>query len=289
MADAQPTIDLSQPILRQVGAMGAAYDAWVHAAISSRTARAVNAASASAASASAASASAASASAASAKGAGADVRQPPKWSSSLRIFRSGALELMSHVSWWLVLVVWVPIVIALFLGAVLWLELPPARAAMWGGIGLLLWTLTEYVLHRFVFHYKPRSAFGRKFHFLVHGIHHLDPWDGTRLVFPPLAGLAVAAGLYGLFRIFLPTPESMAGMGGLLIGYMVYDLTHYYTHHAKPRSRWGKFLKAYHLAHHHKHWERMFGVSQPLWDIVFRTGRPPPVARAARAKDGHAA
>ena len=66
----------------------------------------------------------------------------------------------------------------------------------------------------------------------------------------------------------------MASMAGLLAGYVTYDMTHYYTHHAKPKSRWGKFLKAYHLAHHHKHWMAMYGVSQPLWDIVFRTGRP---------------
>ena len=44
--------------------------------------------------------------------------------------------------------------------------------------------------------------------------------------------------------------------------------------YARPRTRLGKFLKAYHLAHHHKHWTAMFGVSNPLWDVVFRTGRP---------------
>jgi len=247
-------VDLSKPILGQVGSMGTAYDAWVHAAISPRAAQAANDRAA--------------------HNPAADVRQQPKWSKSLRIFRSGLLELMSHIPWWLVLVVWVPIVVALFVGSIAGFGLAPAHAAMWGGIGIFFWTLTEYVLHRFAFHYKPRSAFGRKFHFLAHGIHHLDPWDGTRLVFPPVAGLAIAACLYGVWRVFVPTPEAMAGMGGLLIGYLAYDLTHYYTHHAKPRSRWGKYLKAYHLAHHHKHWERMFGVSQPLWDIILRTGRP---------------
>ncbi len=245
-------VDLRRPILGQVGALGDAYDAWVHDAIGVRAAKDANARVAS----------------------DAEVRQPPRWSSSLRIFRNDVLELMSHIPWWIVPVVWVPIVALLFGGAIEWLGLAPGRAALWAGVGLVLWTLTEYVLHRFVFHYKPRSAFGRKFHFLAHGIHHLDPWDGTRLVFPPVAGLVIATGIYGLLRILLPTPEAMAAMAGLLIGYMIYDLTHYYTHHARPRSRWGKFLKRYHLAHHHKHWERMFGVSQPLWDIVFRTGMP---------------
>jgi 4-hydroxysphinganine ceramide fatty acyl 2-hydroxylase len=64
-------------------------------------------------------------------------------------------------------------------------------------------------------------------------------------------------------------------MAGLLTGYIVYDMTHYYTHHARPKTRWGKWLKAWHLAHHHKYWTRMYGVSSPIWDLVFRTGRPP--------------
>jgi hypothetical protein len=49
-------------------------------------------------------------------------------------------------------------------------------------------------------------------------------------------------------------------------------MIHYYTHHGRPRSRWGKYLRAYHLSHHHRHQHRLFGVSQPLWDLIFRTG-----------------
>ncbi len=89
-----------------------------------------------------------------------------------------------------------------------------------------------------------------------------------------LAGLGVAAVLFGGLVLALGLGSAFPTMGGLLIGYILYDMTHYYTHHAKPRTRWGKFLRAYHLAHHHKHWEAMFGVSNPFWDIVFRTGRP---------------
>ena len=147
-------------------------------------------------------------------------------------------------------------------------------APLWALLGVFLWTLLEYVLHRFVFHFKPRSGLGRRVHFLAHGIHHLDPWDKTRLVFPPLLGVAVAVPIFLSIWAFLPLGPAMATMGGLLVGYLGYDMTHYYTHHAKPRSRWGRFVKRYHLAHHHKHWERMFGVSQPLWDVVFRTGEP---------------
>jgi dihydroceramide fatty acyl 2-hydroxylase len=193
---------------------------------------------------------------------------------SLRIFQSDLLEAMTHVPWWLVLVVWVPVVVALEVVPVLAARVPAGAALLWALLGAFLWTLLEYLLHRFVFHWKPRSAFGRQVHFLAHGIHHLDPWDGTRLVFPPVAGALVASAIFLALWAALPLGPAMATMGGLLVGYLAYDMTHYYTHHAKPRGRWGRFVKRYHLAHHHKHWERMFGVSQPLWDLVFRTGEP---------------
>ncbi len=181
---------------------------------------------------------------------------------------------MSHIPWWLVLVVWIPIVSALFIVATAVLGATIPTALLYAGLGLFTWTFVEYVLHRFIFHYIPSSAFGIKLHFLAHGIHHLDPWDGTRLVFPPLAGIGIAALLFGLFHLVMPLPLTCAFMSGLLVGYITYDMTHYYTHHVKPKSRWGRFIKQYHLAHHHKHFNHMFGVSQPLWDFIFRSGRP---------------
>lgn len=243
-----PQVDLGRAVLPQVAALGAAYDAWVHDAVSPRAAAEANEGS---------------------------TVQPARWSGSLRLFETNLMESMSHIPWWLVPVVWVPIVTGLGAYAVLALGHGTLSLVLHALAGFMLWTLVEYVLHRFVFHYKPRSAFGRKVHFLAHGIHHLDPWDPTRLVFPPVAGLIIASGILGVLTLALGWVAAIPVMAGLLVGYMTYDLTHYYTHHGKPKSRWGKFLKAWHLAHHHKHWERMYGVSSPLWDYVFRTGRPP--------------
>jgi len=233
----EPTVDLGSALLPQIAGTGDDYWAWVHRSVK------------------------------------------PK--GSLRIFPSDLLELLSHVPWWLVPIVWVPAVAVLAVLAVGPLGVPAFRVLLLALVGVALWTLLEYVLHRFVFHYRPRSAFGRRLHFLAHGIHHLDPWDRTRLVFPPLAALPIAGSvflaLHGATLLLAPaeaTGTAVALMVGVLVGYVVYDMTHYYTHHARPKGRWGKFLKAYHLAHHHKWPERMYGVSQPLWDLVFRTGRP---------------
>jgi sterol desaturase/sphingolipid hydroxylase (fatty acid hydroxylase superfamily) len=248
---ASGAVDLTRPLVEQVGELGGAYWDWVHqsitpAQVATLQQRRVEAGEALAA----------------------------RWPSSLRLFRSPLLEAMSHIRWWLVLVVWIPVVLLLSLGAVSGRGLQADRALGWAAAGLVLWTLAEYLLHRFVFHYTPRSGLGNRLHFVAHGIHHLDPWDPTRLVFPPLAGMLIAGTIFGLLSLLLPLGPALALMSGFLCGYIGYDLTHYFTHHGRPRSRWGRFLRAYHMSHHHRHQHRMYGVSQPLWDLVFRTGRP---------------
>jgi dihydroceramide fatty acyl 2-hydroxylase len=249
--EARGGIDLSRPLLAQVGSLGPDYMTFVHDSIGPKTA--VQASSP-------------------LVQAGDPVAT--KWPESLRIFKSPFLESMSHIQWWIIPIVWVPIISALFYGAIEWGGLPPAEVWIWAPLGVFLWTLTEYSLHRFVFHFPVKSSFGCRFHFLMHGIHHLDPWDRTRLVFPPLGGIILASLILGILWIAMPLPTALATMGGLLGGYIGYDMTHYATHHRRMRGRAGKYLKKYHLQHHHKYPERLFGITQPFWDLVFRTGRP---------------
>ncbi|MGO9674557.1 MAG: sterol desaturase family protein, partial [Methylocella sp.] len=58
---------------------------------------------------------------------------------------------------------------------------------------------------------------------------------------------------------------------GFIIGYLGYDMVHYYTHHAKPTTRLGQTLRRLHLLHHFRDPTRGFGVSAPWWDYVFGT------------------
>jgi sterol desaturase/sphingolipid hydroxylase (fatty acid hydroxylase superfamily) len=243
-------VDLRLPLVHQVAALADAYDAWVHESIGPQRARQVNL---------------------HVGGSPADVQFAHRWPESLRVFRTGWLEPMSHIPWWLILVVWVPIVLGLAVVAVTVMGMGPGTLALHVLGGLLAWTLTEYVLHRFVFHYKPTSGLGRQLHFLLHGIHHLDPWDRTRLVFPPVLGLLIIGAMFASTALVLPLATVVAGFAGFVAGYIAYDMTHYYTHHGRPTSRWGKFLKAWHLAHHHRAWNAMYGVSSPLWDYVLGT------------------
>ena len=143
-------------------------------------------------------------------------------------------------------------------------------------MGLVLWTPTEYLLHRFVFHYRPRNAWQERVTFLFHGIHHAQPQIKTRLVMPPAVSFPMAAVIYGLLYgvvgVLLEAPGWVDGLtSGLLMGYLVYDITHYATHHFAMRGGVLKFLKRYHMQHHYKTPDQRFGVSSPLWDWVFGT------------------
>ena len=61
-------------------------------------------------------------------------------------------------------------------------DMTGSQITMWVMYGLLVWTLAEYLIHRFLFHgedtwmkYFFFNKYVYTFHFLVHGIHHAFP------------------------------------------------------------------------------------------------------------------
>jgi sterol desaturase/sphingolipid hydroxylase (fatty acid hydroxylase superfamily) len=116
----------------------------------------------------------------------------------------------------------------------------------------------------------PKARWGERMHFLVHGVHHTWPRDKYRLVMPP----AVSITLFVVFiTLFLTTlgAYGWAFHAGYTLGYMYYDLTHYYIHHMRPKTAYGRRLKKHHMVHHFKTPNGRFGVSMKLWDYVFST------------------
>ena len=137
--------------------------------------------------------------------------------------------------------------------------------------GYAVWTLTEYWLHRVVFHFEPERGIGARLHWMIHGVHHDHPNDPMRLVMPPSASVPLALAFAGLFWLVLGSDHSLAFTAGFLAGYLVYDMVHYAVHHHTPRTGLGKRLREAHMRHHFQDDERGFGVSAPYWDRVFGT------------------
>jgi dihydroceramide fatty acyl 2-hydroxylase len=136
--------------------------------------------------------------------------------------------------------------------------------------GLFVWSLLEYVAHRGSFHHVPETEGQVAYGYLVHGVHHAYPDDSRRWVMPLVVTIPISALLFLVFRFALgPVGEPV--FGGFIHGYLTYDLLHYFIHRGHMPTRLGRFLRQYHLAHHYAVPDRHFGVSSPLWDLVFRT------------------
>jgi sterol desaturase/sphingolipid hydroxylase (fatty acid hydroxylase superfamily) len=160
---------------------------------------------------------------------------------SARLFKSNFLEMFSHVHPAIPLVVYLPVIGYFLYRAGSEPIMSPAGIIGLFLAGVFVWTLTEYLLHRFVFHYQPHSEWGKKLHFLMHGVHHDYPNDSLRLVMPPVISVPLAMLFYFLF---------VALLGEVNIGL---------------------WLKHHHMRHHYQTDEYNYGVSSPLWDFVFGT------------------
>ena len=190
---------------------------------------------------------------------------------SARLFKSDFLELFTHVHWSVPIILYAPVIAYFLYRASGTPGLGFVNGILFFVLGLFVWTLTEYLLHRFVFHYEPSSTWGKQLHFLMHGVHHDYPNDSKRLVMPPVISIPLAALFYFGFLVILGESSLLAFFPGFLFGYICYDEVHYATHHAPMKSRAWQWLKHHHVLHHYHDPYKGYGVSSPLWDIVFRT------------------
>jgi 4-hydroxysphinganine ceramide fatty acyl 2-hydroxylase len=191
---------------------------------------------------------------------------------TVRMFESDFMEFFSRVHPITPLVLYLPVVGAMLFVSVWQRQLSLVAVAALFLLGILLWTLTEYLIHRYIFHYEPKTRIGKRLHYIVHGVHHDYPSDGRRLVMPPSISVPLAFLFYGIFLLIFGrlTPAVFAG---LVFGYVCYDMLHYATHHFPMKRGIWLWLKQYHFRHHYKDDHAGYGISSPLWDYVFRTTR----------------
>uniref|UniRef100_A0A914M689 Fatty acid 2-hydroxylase n=1 Tax=Meloidogyne incognita TaxID=6306 RepID=A0A914M689_MELIC len=185
-----PLIDGQEPILFKIGELGERYWTWIH--------------------------------------------QP--YDGAVRMFKSNFLEQLTRTKWWVIPMFWLPLVITFLLEGnnLLINDFGPFIGFFFTFslfmFGILFWTLMEYSLHRFIFHWhpNPNSKQQLTLHFLLHGLHHKTPLDKDRLVFPPAAALIIVGFFYSFYRLLLPYPIFCCFGTGKLTGYIIYDLIHYY-------------------------------------------------------------
>lgn len=234
-ATGEELVKWDQPILPQVGHLGTRYFQWIHSF--------------------------------------------PTTHHTVKMFTNDTIESLTKCAWYVPLVFWLPILFAESAHYVYLIDglsnIRPSVVASGVAIGMICWLLFEYSLHRWVFHWKSESYYGNIVHFLIHGHHHITPMDFDRLVFPPVPALILGAPFwYGVPKV-LGIQWGYPWLVGFLIGYLVYDMTHFWIHHGVPKNALLKQQKRRHVHHHYFQPHVNFGISNPLFDYVFSTIKEP--------------
>ena len=140
--------------------------------------------------------------------------------------------------------------------------LPLAQMALFALAGFLSWTLSEWLLHRYIYHLWP------SFLSEGHALHHERP---RALIGVPwyLTTIAIVLLFEALAIVCRPSATGLV-MGFNWLGYIFYCVAHHGSHHWSFKRGWLKKMKRHHLIHH-GHPEYNWGFTTPLWDYVFGT------------------
>ncbi len=185
------------------------------------------------------------------------------------MFESRLLDALSRVHPAVPVLIFAPVIVALAAWGFSQVSAPAGLALLLAGYAF--WTLFEYWLHRLVFHFEPEAGLGARLHWIIHGVHHDHPNDPLRLVMPPAVSVPLGAVIFGVFYLLAGEQLAPALGAGFFAGYLIYDMTHYYLHHFRPRGRLGRVLRERHMRHHFQDETRGFGISAPYWDEIFGT------------------
>lgn len=212
--------------------------------------------------------------------------KPPPRAGTCRMFQSDLIERLSRIHPATPFIAWLPVISYVIYRSAARHDIARYSIAGLFLLGVLAWTLAEYLLHRYVFHWIEDSPRGRRIHFLLHGVHHDFPSDADRLVMPLGFSIPLGILLYAIYCGLMGPRLGEPFYAGFVFGYLLYDGSHYAIHNFAMKSRFGRLLKKHHMLHHHADHDGGFGVSSPVWDVIFRS-MPEPKRRMGASTMAH--
>ena len=190
---------------------------------------------------------------------------------TVRMFKSDFMEFFSRVHFTVPLYIYIPVILLMMYLSIFTYRISVLNIFVLFLGGIFAWTLAEYILHRYVFHFNAKSEFGKKIHFMFHGVHHDYPSDSKRLVMPPSVSIPLAVLFFFFFRLIIGEFLMLPFFAGFILGYLFYDITHYAIHHFNMHSKFWLEIKNHHMLHHYQDEFKGYGVSTPFWDLIFGT------------------
>lgn len=140
-------------------------------------------------------------------------------------------------------------------------------------LGLVIFTLVEYLMHRFVYHSGPDYMDPGNWQYKSHGVHHQHPRQKDLLAMPLPLALLLLGLFFGLFYLLLGY-NAFFLFPGFALAYAAYLYAHYKIHSSPAPKNFLKYLWKHHHRHHHKHPNKAYGLTSPLWDFIFGTIPP---------------
>jgi len=187
-----------------------------------------------------------------------------------RIFRNQYLEMLTKTHPLVIWGMYLPVILLLLYYSHSKLTITFSYMILVFSAGILSWTLFEYLMHRFAFHYVAHNPTAQRIVYIIHANHHEYPRDKERLFMPPAPSFIFAAVIFALQYVLLGSNVFMF-FPGFLLGYLMYGTMHYAIHAWNPPFKWMKPLWRNHHLHHYKEQEKGFGVSTTIWDRIFGT------------------
>ena len=185
------------------------------------------------------------------------------------LFSNPLLEKLTRTNAWLVIITLAILSLMVFAYGFSTVVLPTLTKMAIFLFGFLFFTLTEYLIHRYLFHfegYSTKKNWIRK----MHGFHHAHPTDKKRLSLPLPIAILLSLAVFFVLWILLGR-YAWFFCPGFILGYAFYLFVHYLIHTRRPPKGVFRILWKNHYIHHHKDAKKAFGVTTPFWDIVFRT------------------
>ena len=190
---------------------------------------------------------------------------------TIPVFKNKLLDRMTRTNHITPYLVYVPVVCFFLFRAFLVNDTPWREALAIFIPALVFWTLLEYFLHKFLFHYEGTSKSAKDFIYAIHGAHHDYPNDPYRLVVPLAVSIPALIIFYFLFRVIWTELYIDIFMASLVSIYLVYDTNHYMSHYGNWKNPYFQKMKKHHLRHHFSDSKKDFGFTTKLWDWVFRS------------------
>ena len=187
-----------------------------------------------------------------------------------RIFKNQYLEMLTKTHPFVIWGMYIPVIFFLLYYSFTREDFTWSYIVLLFFAGIFSWTLFEYLMHRFVFHYVAHSPGAQRLIYIIHANHHEYPRDKERLFMPPAPSLIMACIVFALQYVTMGDNVFMF-FPGFLLGYLIYGTMHYAIHAWNPPFKWMKPLWRNHHLHHYKEQEKGFGVSTTIWDRVFGT------------------